>query len=305
MTSEVPQLALTMPDRNNFSELSAAVRCVHGTLSRNSSQPPRVGVILGSGLGDTADSLAGPGALVIPYAEIPGMPVSSVAGHAGQLWLSRRSGSPQVAILQGRSHYYEGFSSSAVTFGVRLLIQLGIQRLIITNAAGGIRPDLQPGSLMLISGHLLFPPRVTIAPESPETPASSETPVKLPHRMFGDLIWSQSLIETAETIESPLLIGKGTYAMMPGPCYETPAEIRMLRTLGADAVGMSTVPEALCAAESGVQVLGVSVITNVAAGLSSATLNHHEVTQTAASIQEPLRDWLTAAVRLKGGRSSC
>ncbi|MFN9972003.1 MAG: purine-nucleoside phosphorylase, partial [Phycisphaerae bacterium] len=101
------------------------------------------------------------------------------------------------------------------------------------------------------------------------------------------------------------LIGKGTYAMMPGPCYETPAEIRMLRTLGADAVGMSTVPEALCAAESGVQVLGVSVITNVAAGLSSATLNHHEVTQTAASIQEPLRDWLTAAVRLKGGRSSC
>lgn len=264
---------------------------------------PRVGIILGSGLGQAANRLVQPDSHAIPFASIPGMPTPQVVGHSGK-FVSGQVGNVPVAILQGRVHSYEGHALSDVEFGTRVLHALGVEILIVTNAAGGVRSDLQPGNLMLISDHLRPLSASWFRPRSSSKPRSSSEDVKtaddeLPAvtcrvvaAEIHDRLWNPSLRQKARCISTPLQVHEGVYAMMSGPNYETPAEIRAIRTLGADAVGMSTVPEALLAASVGIRVLGVSCITNIAAGLSDSTLNHTDVTATARGIEDKFVDWL-------------
>ncbi len=282
-----------------------AVKSVRDLLRMSDDARPVIGVILGSGLGSAADRFLAAGGRSLAYTDIPGMPLPHVVGHTGQLVLGRIDGIP-VAMLQGRVHGYEGHSIAAVEFGTCLLHGLGARILIVTNAAGGIRADFQPGSLMLITSHLrpLATGCVMGRPDSRD--------VELPGlcglvnaRCSGapkmhDLLWNEDLRNQLRPINSPLQIHEGVYAMMTGPNYETPAEIRAMRRLGADAVGMSTVPEALAAASLGMRVLGVSCITNVAAGLSTATLSHADVTATAAAIEISFADWLWNVIRVIG-----
>lgn len=209
------------------------------------------------------------------------MPQSAVTGHAGRLVIGtgRHSG---LLLLQGRVHHYEGYDWERVTFGVRVLAELGVRRLIVTNAAGGIRSTLRIGDLMLIDGHWSFL-NVGMADKSPQPQRSTE-------------LWSRRLIEMGLSIDSGLNLQRGVYAMMSGPCYETPAEVRMLRTLGIDAVGMSTVPEAIVAARHGMEVLGVSCITNAASGLGDEPLDHSHVAAAAAQVEHMFTQWLFAVL---------
>jgi purine-nucleoside phosphorylase len=229
--------------------------------------------------------------------------------------------------LVGRVHRYEcddehhaAASDLNLTFGIRLLMRLGIQQLILTNAAGGIRPGMRPGDLMLIDDHLTLPmhpfrsadsnerrdrghPGKILSAVDPALSADQSSPELLESGFrsrsseFLSRLWCQHMVSTAMGIDAPLQIHRGVYAMMSGPCYETPAEVRMLRTLGADAAGMSTVPEALCAASAGVSVLGVSCITNLAAGLSTQQLSHREVIETAERIRWPFTAWLKQLIQ--------
>lgn len=237
----------------------------------------RTGVILGSGLGGPAEIALQHGGVAIPYQDIPGMPPSAVAGHAGRLVIGTGD-LAGVVFMQGRVHYYEGHPLDHVVFGVRVLQHLGIRTLIVTNAAGGICPAFRPGDLMLIDGHWTF--------------LNIQQPKKTCGRTLQDHLWSPRLRKIAGSIETSLRVHEGVYAMMSGPCYETPAEVRMLKTLGVDAVGMSTVPEAIEAARAGIEVLGVSCITNLASGLSDAPLDHAEVSETASGIDETFTEWL-------------
>lgn len=244
-------------------------------------EPVHSAVILGSGLRRAADDALAAGAVAVPYFRLAGMPTTRVAGHVGQFVRggSRLNG---CVLLQGRAHLYEGWSVSEVTFCVRVLQELGVRTLIITNAAGGIRRSLQPGDLMLVTGHL------TLMDLSSVRGFGGQAEII----RTGRAIWSERLLRTAQQTLSTLRIHCGCYAMMCGPCYETPAEIRMLEFLGADAVGMSTVPEAIVASQLGIEVLGVSCITNAAAGLSPLPLDHGDVEDTAARIEEDFADWL-------------
>lgn len=232
----------------------------------------KIGLILGSGLGDLVNKMED--TKVAPYSEIPHFPVSTVAGH-GNCLVGGTIGGKKVIAMQGRFHYYEGYSLEEVTFPVRVLRRLGVNLLIITNAAGGINPDFHPGDLMLITDHINFlglnPLRGENLPElGPRFPDLTEA-------------YDASLRRLAR--EKAAFLGitlrEGIYAWVGGPSYETPAEIRMLRILGADAVGMSTVPEVIVATHSGMKVLGFSCITNVAAGLGHTKLHHEEVVETA------------------------
>ena len=237
---------------------------------------PRVGVVLGSGLGEFADRVAE--RTVIEYAGIPHFQTVSVAGHAGRLVLGTVGGMP-VAVLQGRYHYYEGHDISDVVFPVRVLGTLGIKSLLLTNAAGGIGRELRPGDLMIIRDHInlmgINPLRGAnderLGPRFPDMSAVYDPGV-------------QEIIAAAQK-ELGLAARRGVYLALSGPSYETPAEIRMLAALGADAVGMSTVPEAICARHMGVRVAGVSCVTNLAAGISAQPLSHREVTETAARVK--------------------
>jgi len=242
---------------------------------------PHTAVILGSGLRRAADDALLRGAVAVPYAAIPGMPGTRVEGHNGQFV----AGGKQLAgsvLLQGRSHIYEGWTPTESTFSVRILAKLGIRTLIITNAAGGISPDVRPGDLMTIADHLSL---VDVSALQQPEPVS---------RSFcrGQRVWSERLLDIAGKQKTPLRVHSGCYAMMSGPNYETPAEIRMLRTFGADAVGMSTVPEAIVGSQLGMEVLGISCITNAAAGLSDGPLSHQEVGDTAARVEKDFVDWL-------------
>ena len=238
---------------------------------------PTIGMVLGSGLGDFADTLEG--AVRIPYTEIPNFPVPSIAGHSGALVFGRKCGK-DVVIMQGRVHYYEGLPQQEITLPIRVLAALGIKTLILTNACGGVNLNFQPGDLMLISDHINF---------------SGSCPLIGPNLdAFGPRFPDMSDLYTAslrkvikEQAElAGLSLQEGVYAMYSGPNYETPAEIRAFRTLGADAVGMSTVPEALVAGHSGLQVVGVSCITNMAAGVLPQKLDHSEVVETAAMVHD-------------------
>lgn len=246
---------------------------------------PVVGVVLGSGLGAWADSLED--RVSIPYAEIPFMPRSTVAGHAGNLVLGLSGGVP-VACLQGRAHLYEGNSPAHSVFGVRLLARLGCLATLLTNAAGGTRPQFQPGDLMLIRDHL------NLTGQNPLVGTNDDA---LGPR-FPDMThaYNRRLAALARdaAAKTGVALSEGIYAGLLGPSYETPAEIAMLRTLGADAVGMSTVHEVIALRHMGVQCGAISVITNLAAGLSPNPLSHAEVEETARQVQQRLRALLSA-----------
>ena len=232
------------------------------SLSRIQQACPETAIVLGSGLGGVADSLGIEAE--VPYADIPGLSASTVPGHAGRFVLSRVNGKP-VLIAQGRRHLYEGLSAHEVTAGIRFMHTLGVRRIILTNAAGAIKESMAVGDLMLLTDHLNL---------------LGTTPLLGgPH--FHDMsevysaAWRAQFLQTAAQLGLPL--HQGVYAATLGPQYETPAEIRMMSTLGADAVGMSTVPEAIQARALGMQVAGISMLTNWAAGLKAQTLHHAEV----------------------------
>ncbi len=258
-------------------DLVARVDALADAVRSHAPEKPDVGVILGSGLGGFADGLAEK--TVIPYGELPGFPTSSVAGHAGRLVVGRL-GSTTVVAMQGRVHAYEGYPSWQVALPARLLCRLGIRALVVTNAAGGVRLDLQPGDLMRITDHL------NLAGHNPLVGPNDEAlGPRFPDmsRAYAPRL-GEILDRTARELGMPLK--SGVYACLSGPAYETPAEIRMLRTLGADAVGMSTVPEVLVASHMGVPVAGISCVTNLAAGIGDKPLSHEEVAETAERVKD-------------------
>lgn len=244
---------------------------------------PTVGLVLGSGLGDYADTLEEP--IRISYADIPGFPCSTAPGHVGALVFGRREGKYVVA-MQGRLHYYEGHSMQTLTMPIRVMAAIGVKNLVLTNAAGGANPAYKPGSLMLIRDHINF---------------SGDNPLIGPNLddfgpRFPDVsdLYSKELRTAvkAKAAEAGIPLEEGVYMMFTGPNYETPAEVRMARILGADAVGMSTAPEALVAGHCGMRVVGISCITNHAAGVTSAKLDHSEVVEIAARVHDTFQNLL-------------
>jgi len=236
---------------------------------------PRIALILGSGLGAFAETLTDTTAL--PYENIPHWPRSTVDGHAGQLLVGRHAGLP-LAVMQGRAHLYEGYHSRQVVFPTRVLAMMGCSSLLVSNAAGAINTDFAAGDLMLISDHVNF---------QGSNPCTGENLDELGSRFFDmtnayDPGYRALARDTAN--ELGMLLREGIYAGMLGPSYETPAEIAMLRTLGADAVGMSTVPEVIAANHAGMKVVGISCLTNMAAGILDRPLDHDEVMQTAERV---------------------
>ena len=228
---------------------------------------PRVAMVLGSGLGGLAEAVESP--MRLPYGDIPGFPATTVVGHAGELVAGELDGVP-VILQSGRSHLYEGHEPGAAALPVRVFAELGAEILIVTNAAGGIRSDLRPPTLMLIVDHVNLMWRNPLV-----------GPVEQGEERFPDMAqpYDALLREVARDVarERGIRLAEGVYAGVLGPSYETPAEIRMLERLGVDAVGMSTVPEVLAARARGLRVLGISSITNLAAGLAAAPLSHEEV----------------------------
>ena len=240
---------------------------------------PTVGVVLGSGLGAFADELTE--RTDIPYADIPGWPGSTAVGHAGKLAIGKL-GELAVAVMAGRAHLYEGYTPAQVTFGVRVLGRLGVRSMVFTNAAGGIDLTLEQGGLVLISDH------INLQGVNPLTGPNDDS---LGPR-FPDMseAYSRAYREAAKQVAAELCvpISEGVYAAMPGPSYETPAEIRYLRTIGADVVGMSTVLEAIVANHMGIKVLGISCVTNMAAGILPQKIDHQEVLETGALVRYTL-----------------
>ncbi|MBN8250292.1 purine-nucleoside phosphorylase [Priestia flexa] len=238
---------------------------------------PTIGLILGSGLGVLADEVQD--AVKIPYNDIPEFPVSTVEGHAGQLVIGTIQDVPVIA-MQGRFHFYEGYSLEKVTFPVRVMKELGIETIIVTNAAGGINESYNPGDLMLISDHINnFGTNPLIGPND------SELGVRFPDMSTA---YCPKLRALAKDVASELNIAvqEGVYVGNTGPTYETPAEVRMLRVVGGDAVGMSTVPEVIVARHAGLRVLGISCISNMAAGILDQPLHHDEVIETTEKVKK-------------------
>jgi purine-nucleoside phosphorylase len=253
---------------------------------------PRVGLVLGSGLGAFADALGGP---KIPYADIPHMPTSKVVGHAGNLCFGE-VGSIPVVCMQGRVHFYEGHDLDAVVHGVRTMARLGVKAVLLTNAAGGCEPTWTAGDLMIVTDH------VNLTTRSPLIgPNDDALGPRFPDMSVAyDKDFRDDLAAAGKELGIPLR--EGVYAWLTGPSYETPAEIRALRTLGVSAVGMSTVPEVIALRHMGVRTAALSCITNLAAGLSSAPLDHKEVEETARSRRDDLLKLLAAWVRKVGAR---
>jgi purine-nucleoside phosphorylase len=245
-------------------------------LKEKFNQKVQIGLILGSGLGILADEIENP--VKIPYSEIPDFPVSTVEGHAGQLVFGTLNG-VVVAAMQGRFHFYEGYSMEKVTFPVRVMKELGIENLIVTNAAGGVNESFSPGDLMLISDHIN-----NMGTNPLVGPNDSELGPRFPDLSEA---YSKGLRTLARDTAKRLNINvqEGVYVGNSGPVYETPAEVRMLRTLGGDAVGMSTVPEVIVARHSGMKVLGISCISNMAAGILDQPLSHDEVIETTEKVK--------------------
>ncbi len=267
-----------------YSEIKETVDLVRA----RSRLQPILGLILGSGLSAYADSLQD--RTVIPFSELPHFPSSTISGHSGNLIIGYAEGIPVVA-LQGRVHLYEGYSMAQVTFPARVLGSLGILKLIVTNAAGGINPSFSPGNLMLITDHInLMGTNPLIGPNLDELGPR-----------FPDLsdAYDASMREIAMEVarQRGIPIQQGVYIALQGPSYETPAEVRMCRTLGADAVGMSTVPEVIVANHMGIRVLGISCITNMAAGIFPRKLSHKEVLETAEAVGEKFRSLLQGIVQ--------
>ncbi len=241
--------------------------------------PAPVGVVLGSGLGAFADSLDN--AVVTPYSKIPNWPASTAVGHAGKL-VEGCIGTTPVIVLAGRAHLYEGYTASQVVFGIRELRKRGVESVILTNAAGGVNTDFKPGDLVLISDH------INLLGVNPLTGPNDD----LLGPRFPDMseAYPADFREIAKKAASQLGIDlkEGVYAAMPGPSYETPAEIRFLRTIGADLVGMSTVPETIAANHLGMKVLAISCVTNMAAGILKQKLVHSEVLEVGERVKDTL-----------------
>jgi purine-nucleoside phosphorylase len=241
---------------------------------------PSIGVVLGSGLGAFAEELTD--RTEIPYGEIPGWPGSTAVGHAGKLTIGKL-GELVVAVMAGRAHLYEGYSPAQVSYGVRVLHGVGVRSMVFTNAAGGINTTLERGGLVLISDHInLQGSNPLVGPNDdslgPRFPDMSEA-------------YSRTYRETAQLVAAELCVfmPEGVYAAMLGPSYETPAEIRYLRTIGADVVGMSTVPEVIVANHMGMKVLGISCVTNMATGIVPLQkINHEEVLETGVMVRDAL-----------------
>ena len=264
-----------MDEMKRIDEAAAKVLAVCGKAD--------IGVILGSGLGDYAEALED--AVKLPYSEIPGFPRSTVAGHAG-MWCCGTLYGKRVVMMQGRFHYYEGYGMKDVTLPVRVMQKIGVKTLIVTNAAGGVNLGYHPGELMVIGdifsmtaqNPLIGPNLDAFGPRFPDMSCAFDKELRaLAHECAN---------------EQGFALREGVYAQMTGPTYQTPAEIRMLRTLGADAVGMSTVPEVIVARHGGMRVLGISCITNMAAGILDQPLNHAEVTETANRVKGQFRNLL-------------
>lgn len=238
---------------------------------------PKVGAVLGSGLGDVVDAVDVD--VAIPYGDIPGAKASTVAGHKGQLIIGRVGDVP-VALLAGRMHFYEGHDMPEVMHLARVVGRLGISSLIVTNAAGGVNTSFRPGDLMLISDH------INLSGVNPlRGPNVDDLGVRFPDMSEA---YPESLRNLAKDVarEHGIEVKEGVYLFLSGPTYETPAEIRMCRILGADAVGMSTVPEVVAMSHMGIPVLGISCITNMAAGILKQKLSHHEVIDTTTRVKE-------------------
>lgn len=266
---------------------AAGARATEVARARIGPRRPAVGLILGSGLGGLADRLTDP--VAIPYADLPGFPLPTVPGHEGRLVVGELGGVP-VACLQGRVHLYEGRPAQAVNVPVRTLAALGCRTLVLTNAAGSLRPELAAGSLCLITDHLNL---------LGQNPLTGPNDARIGPR-FVDLseVYDRDLRAIVRRVASRLgvVLGESVYLATPGPSFETPAEIRAFRTLGADLVGMSTVPEAISARHAGLRVLGLSIVTNLAAGLAAAPLSHEETLREAGRAGALLARLLEAAL---------
>jgi purine-nucleoside phosphorylase len=271
--------AMASPSQSPPSSISARLDDCVFSIRKPAAIEPRVGVVLGSGLGAFADRLDD--LVKIPYRDIPHMPASAVKGHAGNLCFGRARGVP-VVCMQGRVHLYEGHPVDKVVQGVRTMARLGVECVLLTNAAGGLDPSWAAGDLMLVVDHinlmgtspLLGVNDDTLGPRFPDMTAAY------------DLKLRDGLLDIART--ENISLRKGVYAALLGPSYETPAEVRMVRMLGAQAVGMSTVPEVIALRHMGVRVAALSCITNLAAGITEKTLDHAEVEATARTREEDL-----------------
>jgi purine-nucleoside phosphorylase len=254
---------------------------------------PRVGIVLGSGLGAAAEAVKG--AVRVPYGEIPHFPQSTVEGHSGRIVAGTLGESP-VAILQGRVHFYEGYAPREVTFPMRVLGALGVRAVVLTNAAGGIQEGLSLGQLVLLSDHInAMGWNPLTGPNEPRFGLKPGAGLR-----FFDMTeaYSKRLRALAREAarEEGFALEEGVYLATPGPSFETPAEIRAFRTLGATLVGMSTVPETIVARHMGIEVLGISCVTNLAAGLSATPLSHEEVFETGRKVEARLAALLTRLV---------
>ena len=257
----------------HFERVNAAADFVRAKLG---DRRPTVGLILGSGLGGFADGLQN--AVAIDYADIPHFPRSAVQGHKGRLVIGERSGAMCIA-MQGRAHLYEGHSAQAVALPARVLVTLGAKTLLITNAAGGLQPSWEPGTLMLIRDHIDLS-----RDQALRGPNDERFGPRFPDMTRAYCPTLRTMVK-ATAATAGIALQEGVYVAMPGPCYETPAEVKMLQVLGGDATGMSTVPEVVVANHMGAKVIGISCITNKAAGITGEALSHNEVTETASRVR--------------------
>ena len=270
-------------------DLQAAADAVHTHVD----QSPEVALILGSGLGALAEAASD--TTVVEGGSVPGYPASTVEGHHGRLIFGTLEGT-QVVFVQGRVHMYEGYPVQKLTMPVRLVHALGADRMVVTNSAGGINRTFRPGTLMFITGHL------NMAFASPGVGAGfAPRPLNGPdadtrHRPYYDAAWTDRAEDVARTLDVD--VRRGVYAWTLGPSYETKAEVQALERLGADAVGMSTVPEVLQAQELGMDVVGLSTITNPAAGLADGALDHDEVLEVGEQVRGPLTTLVRGVVRV-------
>jgi purine-nucleoside phosphorylase len=270
-------------DSPPFEQATAAAAYIRA----RSRLEPAIGIILGSGLGAFADQIAD--ATAIPFTDIPHFPKSTVPGHSGRLVIGMLDGVP-VAVMQGRVHAYEGYSPEEVTFPVRVLGLLSVKTLIVTNAAGGIRLDMKQGDLVLLSDHINFTGRNPIAGENDE---------RFGPRFF-DMTEAYSLhlrkLAAKSAKREGISLAEGVYLCVLGPSFETPAEIRAFRAMGADLVGMSTVQEVIAARQMGIEITGISCVTNLAAGIQPEPLSHEEVIETGRRVAAQLTQLLTALI---------
>lgn len=269
----------------NLAMIDEAVVAIHS----KTKHQPKIGMILGSGLGDLAESVNP--ADYIPFGEIPNWPVSTIQGHKGRLVIGTLENKP-VLIMQGRAHYYEGYSISQIGFPVRVMIRLGIEVLIVTNAAGGVNPDFGPGDVMLIKDHISL------------MAMGGNNPLRGPNidefgERFPDMSrpYDQDLFQSARdtALENDIQPKEGVYICLAGPSFESPADLRFLRTIGVDAVGMSTVPEVIVARHAGLRVLGLSGISNKA-NLDGSTVTTHEEVLEAGKVLVPKLDAIIRGV---------